>query len=127
MILIADDSKVLRERLAGLLSTLPRVGAIAQAEDAQQALRLARELRPEVLLLDIHMPGGDGIEVLREVKNEQPDTTVIMLTNHAQEAYRERCFALGADYFISKGEGFKKLADTLEGLQPLEAQAGLKS
>lgn len=101
-VLIVDDSLVLRERLVELLAPVKGVQVIAQAQNASEAISSFQSLHPELVILDIQMPGGNGMEVLRQIKLEDPKTKVVILTNHSEPQYRKRCFELKADYFLSK-------------------------
>jgi len=112
-VFIVDDSPVVRERLATLLSDLPSVEIVGQAEIAFEAISATRRLKPDVMLLDISMPGGSGIHVLEMVKQERPAPLVIMLTNFAHEQYRQKCLQLGADYFFDKSTEFEKVLHVL--------------
>ncbi len=112
-VFIVDDSPVVRERLATLLSDLPSVEIVGQAEIAFEAISATRRLKPDVMLLDISMPGGSGIHVLEMVKQERPAPLVIMLTNFAHEQYRQKCLQLGADYFFDKSTEFEKVLSVL--------------
>jgi len=112
-VFIVDDSPVVRERLATLLSDLPSVEIVGQAEIAFEAISATRRLKPDVMLLDISMPGGSGIHVLEMVKKERPAPLVIMLTNFAHEQYRQKCLQLGADYFFDKSTEFEKVLSVL--------------
>ncbi len=107
-VFIVDDSPVVRERLATLLSDLPSVEIVGQAEIAFEAISATRRLKPDVMLLDISMPGGSGIHVLEMVKKERPAPLVIMLTNFAHEQYRQKCLQLGADFFFDKSTEFER-------------------
>src|SRR2546428_3470418 len=112
-VFIVDDSPVVRERLATLLSDLPSVEIVGQAEIAFEAISATRRLKPDVMLLDISMPGGSGIHVLEMVKKERPAPLVIMLTNFAHEQYRQKCLQLGADYFFDKSTEFERVTEVL--------------
>ena len=101
-ILIVDDSPVVRERLTALLAELEGVEVVGQAQDVVGAVAAIRALRPDVVTLDIRMPGGNGIEALAEVKKVQPAPIVIMLTNYPYPQYRKKCLDAGADYFLDK-------------------------
>jgi len=109
LILLVDDSKPTRERLAALLSELDETVVVAQAGNSKEALESIRCLRPEVVILDIQMPGGNGVRVLEAVKRESEPPVVIMLTNHAYLPYREKCAKLGADFFLDKSHDFDHL------------------
>lgn len=67
-----------------------------------EAIISFQSLHPELVILDLQMPGGNGMEVLRQIKLEDPKTKVVILTNHFEPQYRKRCFELKADYFLSK-------------------------
>ena len=113
---IVDDSAALRARLVEMLARIEGIEVVGQAQDAAQALASIHALRPEVVVLDVQMPGGSGIDVLREVKRDYPETIVIMLTNHADSQYRTKCMALRADYFLSKSIDSALLVEICEQL-----------
>ena len=123
MIFIVDDSKALRDRLVSMLSELEGIEVVGQAGNAAEAISDIRRLRPRVVVLDIQMPGGSGIEVLRTIKREAPPTVVVMLTNHTLAQYREKCMELGADYFLDKTRDLDKLTEIF---QDLVSSSGLK-
>ena len=108
-VFIVDDSAVVRERLAQLISELPGVAVIGHADIAFEAIQEIRRLRPACVVLDISMPGGSGIHVLETLKRENPALTVIMLTNFAHGPYRHKCLQLGADHFFDKTTEFEKV------------------
>jgi len=112
-VFIVDDSTVVRERLAQMISGLPGVDLVGQADIAFEAIDGLRRLRPTCAVLDISMPGGSGIHVLETIKREQPALSVIMLTNFAQDQYRQKCLQLGADYFFDKTTEFEKVLEVL--------------
>ena len=94
-VFIADDSDTIRERLIELLAGISGVEIIGEAKDTSQAIASILKLNPEVVVLDIRMPGGSGIEVLKEIKKHVPAPIVIMLTNYPYSQYREKiCEAL---------------------------------
>ena len=101
-VLIADDSGIVRERLAYLLGDVEGLEIVGQAEDAVEAEDLAGELRPDVAILDVRMPRGSGVDVLRAIKRDNPSATVIILTNFVDPEARALCLAQGADYFFDK-------------------------
>lgn len=112
-VLIVDDSIQVRERLIELLSECPEIRIVGQAGTAGQALAAVAELKPDTVILDIRLPGRNGIHLLKEIKATRPRTTVIMLTNYDFEHYREQCRKLGADYFFNKTREFEKVLSTL--------------
>ncbi len=84
---------------------------ISVASDYNSALQQLSVCRYQILLLDINMPGKSGIELLRSIKEQTPETEVIMLTNHSEAFYREQCKELGARYFLDKSNDFLQVPD----------------
>ena len=115
-VLVVDDSAALRQKLIELMSAIEGIKIVGEAQDSNQAIDSIRELRPEVVILDIQMPGGSGIDVLREVKRDFPETVVVMLTGHADPQYRQKCAELKADYFLSKFSDWETLIEIAEQL-----------
>jgi len=118
-VLIVEDSAIMRERIADLLSEFGKdIDLVAQAQDVPQGLEAIRTLEPDVVILDIRMPGGSGIDVLKALKRERPAAGAIMLTNYPYPQYRERCRDAGADFFLEKSSEFDKLPEIIRGLIP---------
>ncbi|MGE5619121.1 MAG: response regulator [Sphingomonadaceae bacterium] len=84
-VLIADDHPVVREGLRALLSCHDDMEAVGEAADGQEAVSRARELRPDVVLLDLLMPGTDGISAIPGILQESPDTRILVLTSYAED------------------------------------------
>lgn len=116
-VFIADDSLVVRERLTTLLNELEGIEIVGQAETVADAITAIRQLKPAVVILDIRMPGGSGIDVLRSIKQDEPATVVIVLTNYPYPAYRKQSLAAGADFFFDKSTEFDQIAKVLEQLK----------
>ncbi len=115
-VFIADDSKVMRERLVEMLSDLPEIEIIGQAKDVGESIESIRALHPDVVILDIRMPGGSGIDVLEDIKKTNAAPVVIVLTNYPYPQYRKKCMALGAEYFFDKATEFEKVTEVIENL-----------
>lgn len=113
-VFISDDSATVRERLVTMALELPEIAVVGQAEDAPGSLDAIRQTRPDVVILDIRMSGGSGIEVLRRLKKMAPAPAVIMLTNFAYEQYRKKCEEAGADFFFDKSTEFDRVPQALE-------------
>ena len=113
-IFIADDSAVLRERLVEMLSELPGIEIVGYAQDVPEALTSIKKLNPDVVILDIRMPGGSGIDVLQEIKKDKQAPVVIILTNYPYPQYRKKCLGLGADYFFDKSTEFEKVTEVFK-------------
>jgi DNA-binding NarL/FixJ family response regulator len=116
MFFIADDSEAVRERLIDLLSEVDGAEVIGQAANAGDAVEGVRRLKPHVVILDIQMPGGSGIDVLKEIKQERLPPVVLMLTNHASPQYRKKCLEWGADFFLDKSRDMECLFTISESL-----------
>lgn len=101
-ILIADDHPVLRSGLRVLLAADPDLEVVGEAGTGEETLRLAEELRPDVVLLDISMPGQSGIETVRRLKAKLPALKVLFLTMHEEEGMLLEALAAGADGYLIK-------------------------
>jgi two-component system response regulator NreC len=112
-ILLADDHNVLRSGLKYLLNAQSDMAVVGEAATGDAALRLARELAPDVLILDITMPGMDGLDVLRELKRVAPTIRVLILTMHEEEGYLRRALALGAAGYCPKGAADAELISAI--------------
>ena len=112
-VLIVDDAKQVRERLISLLAEYPEIKVVAQAGDAKEALEALDRQKPDTVILDIRLPGKNGIELLKEIKAAHPAVTVIMLTNYGFEHYRQQSLQLGADHFFNKTLEFEKVVEIL--------------
>jgi two-component system, NarL family, response regulator LiaR len=101
-VVLADDHALVREGTAELLERAGGIRVVGQAGDGLEALRLVQSLRPDVLLLDVAMPGLDGLEVARRVRHVSPATAVVALTAHDEEAYVLAMLEAGASGYLSK-------------------------
>ena len=101
-LLIVDDHEMVREGLKAMLVSEPDFTLVGDASNAEQALDLVERLRPDVILLDIRLPGVSGIEVCRTVTERYPETAVIILTTFTDESLIAQCIQAGARGFIVK-------------------------
>jgi len=115
-LLIADDSSLLQGYLVDTVRRFQEIRIVGHAEDVPQAVESVAKLRPDVVILDIQMPGGSGIDVLETIKKNKPSPIVIMFTNYPYPQYRKKCLAAGADFFFDKSLEFDALTDTLKSL-----------
>jgi DNA-binding NarL/FixJ family response regulator len=115
-VLAVDDSGIVRERLKDMLSEVTEEEAIGQAKDKPEAIEMVRKLNPEVVILDIEMPGRSGIDLLREIKKRKQPPLAIVLTNQSYPQYRQACIKAGADFFFDKSSEFDKVAQVLKQL-----------
>lgn len=117
-VLIADDSEVVCERLTATLSEIAGIEIIGKAGDTPEAIDSIHQLHPDAVILDIRMPGGSGIEVLKSIKKTNASPVIIVLTNYPYPQYRKTCMTLGADFFFDKSTEFEKVAQALKALIP---------
>ena len=115
--LIVDDSSLVRARIAEKLSRFEHVEVIGSVGDAAEAYNILSIEYPDIVVLDIQLPDGNGIDILKRIKEQHKDTIVVMLTNHAYPAFRAKCLAAGADYFFDKSTEFEKISYVLQSLE----------
>lgn len=102
-VLIADDHTIVRSGVRLLLEAEPDITVVGEALDGVQALDLVKSLEPEVVLLDIAMPGMDGFEAARQIKSRWPNISVLFLTIHRQDEYFFQALKAGASGYVLKG------------------------
>jgi two-component system response regulator DesR len=112
-LLLADDENLIRSALAALLGLEEDVQVVAEASSGDQALALARVHRPDVALLDLQMPGPDGITVAQALRNELPSCASIIVTSHGRPGHLKRALAAGARGFLPKTASARELADAV--------------
>lgn len=112
-ILIADDHEVVRIGLASLLDRQPGFSVVAEAGSGEEAIRAARSLRPDVIVMDIRMPGGSGIDACRTITAEMPTIPVIMLTSYADSEALFEAIDAGASGYVLKRVGSSELVDAV--------------
>ena len=115
-VFIADDSRVVVERLADLLQEVPGVQLVGRANDAPEAIHSIVRTNPDAVILDLQMPGGSGLDVLRSIRRSHPSVWVLICTNYPYPQYREECIAAGANYFLDKSAEFEKIPEILRDL-----------
>ena len=112
-VVVADDSEIVRAHLVALLEATDGIRVVGQADDTPRLLEMVDALRPHVVVLDISMPGGNGIKALQHIKAAHPDTRVVMLTNHSNEFYRKKCMSTGAAFFLDKSSEFERIGEVI--------------
>lgn len=112
-VLVADDAAMIRRRIIEMLDELEVVELAGEAQETQEALSLLKQEKPDVLILDIRMPGGGGGVVLQAAKAQPEPPVVIVFTSFAYPQYRKRFLAEGADYFIDKGTDLERLREII--------------
>ena len=112
-VLLADDHAIVREGVRLLLNTQPDVQVIGEATNGEQAIELARALAPDILLMDIGMPGMNGLEATRALKKELPSVNILVLTMHEGDDYFFRMLAAGASGYLLKGASSEELLNAI--------------
>jgi two-component system invasion response regulator UvrY len=120
-ILIVDDHTVVREGLKQILSRLPDCGEVGEAGDGAQALRQVREHQWDLVLLDVALPGGNGLEALKRIKEERPRLPVLILSMFPEDQYALRVLRAGASGYLTKESAPDQLLSAVR-----EALAGRK-
>jgi DNA-binding NarL/FixJ family response regulator len=115
-VVIADDSVVIRERLRGFLGDIAPVEVVGETGDAPATIAAITELRPDVLILDLFMPGGGGIRVLERLRGAAERPVVIVHTNFPDPEYVKACRRLGAEHFLDKSDNPETLMTLLRSL-----------
>jgi DNA-binding NarL/FixJ family response regulator len=113
-VFIADDSLIVREHLVTMLDELDGIEIVGQADNVAEAISGIQILQPHVVILDIRMPGGNGMDVLQTIKQDEVGPMVIILTNYPYPAYRQKCLKAGADFFLDKSTEFDQIPELFE-------------
>jgi DNA-binding NarL/FixJ family response regulator len=113
-VLAADDQRVVREGLAMLLGLLPDVEVVGTAADGEEALVLADELRPDVILMDLRMPRVDGVEATRRLRASHPEIKVVVLTTYADDRSVIDALRAGALGYLTKDAGADEIRQALQ-------------
>ena len=100
--LLAEDHTIVRKGLRALLADEPDVEVVAEAEDGSEAVRMAQQLRPDVVLMDFSMPGLNGLEATRQIKRWVPEVKVLVLTRYADEEHVSQVLRAGASGYVVK-------------------------
>lgn len=115
-IVLADDEALLRKALSAPLPLEGDITVLAEAEDGAAAVAAVLEHQPDVLVIDLEMPGTDGLEALAELQRRRPEQTVLMLTRHARPGVLRRALKLGVRGFVSKSAEPSHIAEVIEAL-----------
>ncbi|NOZ30280.1 MAG: response regulator transcription factor [Chloroflexi bacterium] len=112
--LIADDHIGFRQSVKRFLASTPGIEVIGEASDGEEAILKARALQPDIVLMDIQMPGTSGLEALRRIRQESPAIKVIMLTIFDERVYREEAQSRGAHGYVVKSSMAKALIPEIQ-------------
>ena len=113
-VLAADDQRVVREGLAMLLGLLPEVEVVGTAANGEEALAMAGELRPDVILMDLRMPKMDGVEATRRLRASHPEIKVVVLTTYADDRSVIEALRAGALGYLTKDAGAEEIRQALQ-------------
>jgi len=124
-VLLVDDSAEVIERLREMLALLPGIEVIGTVADLPEALEAVQTARPDVVLLDLHLPRGSGLQLLDTIKTQKLNSAVIVLTNYDFPQYRKKCVEAGAYAFLDKSTDFTKVPEILATLiKPADRPSG---
>src|SRR5687767_4953666 len=115
-IFLVEDAKAIRNRLATIIAEIDSAELIGYATSVTEATARIAALRPDVVLLDLKLTDGSGLAVLQFVREQAPGTVVVVITNHSDSAYRQRCLTAGARFFLDKSMDLDKLPAILRQL-----------
>ena len=112
-VMIVDDHQMVRNGAKGYLEAQPEISVVAEAESGEQAVRLAREYVPDVVLMDLVMPGMDGVEATRKVKDVSPRTQIIILTSFHEDEHIFPALQAGAISYLLKDVKARELVEAI--------------
>ena len=101
-VMVVDDAATVRHRLLASLRKAHGVTEVAQAASGEEALELLEEFKPDLITLDLMLPGMSGLEVLEEIRKRDAEVKIVILTNYPYPAFRRKCLAMGANQFYGK-------------------------
>lgn len=112
-VLIVDDHVIVREGLRALLETQPDIKIVGEAANGQEALNKVVEVKPDIVLMDITMPGINGLEATRQIKQRNPDVKILVLTVHEGDEYFFKMLTAGASGYFVKGGSSSELVSAM--------------
>lgn len=115
-LLIVDDHILYREGLCSIISRWKNFQVVASAADGQQAIRMAREYRPDMILMEINLPGLNGLDAARHILNEFPETKIVLMTLSENKGYEDQALACGAKGLILKDIPCENLREHIQSI-----------
>ena len=122
-VFIADDSRIVVDRLADLLKDVPKLKVIGTAGSVTEAIPAIQSANPDAVILDLEMPGGSGLDVLREIHQLRPSMSFLVFTNYCYPNCKEECLAAGASFVLDKSSDFERLCEILRRMSTGKAKA----
>ncbi len=110
---IADDSDLVRNRLKEIINEIKNIDLVGEARDANEAIDLLKTLKADIIVIDIRMPGGNGMAVLKDLKTHPNPPIVIVYTSFAYPQYQKAYIDAGADYFFDKAQNTGALLNVI--------------
>ena len=117
-ILLVDDHGFVRESLCALIQAQEGMEVVGEAHNGRQAIQMARELRPDVIVMDLNMPVMDGIKATGHIVTENPEAKILILSLHCDSSSVEAAMQAGAKAYLAKGGSNRELIDTICALAP---------
>ena len=112
-VMVVDDHAVIRRGVQGILHAFPEWELCGEAENGQEAIRLAETLKPDMIIMDVSMPGLNGLEATRIIRNMLPDTKILLLTLHSSTELVRSAFRAGARGYVLKSDAEQELVRAL--------------
>ena len=112
-VLLADDHEIMRQGLRLLLEKHSDMEVVAEANDGQEAIELAGQLKPDVVVMDVNMPGVDGPDATRRIVSSQPDTRIVALSMHSKKGFIIEMLKAGASGYVLKENAFSELVNAI--------------
>lgn len=112
-ILLVDDHEIVRQGLCSLIETIPDIELAAEAENGHSAVKLALEMNPDVIIMDIGLPDISGIEATKRIVSENPEAKVLALSMHSSRQYMKGFFDAGGKGYVCKEDAFVELEQAI--------------
>lgn len=112
-VLVVDDHELVRTGITRLVSDVKGINVIGEAKSGEEAIQLARELIPDVVLMDVKMPGIGGLEATRKLKRIDPDIKVLIVTVHDEDPFPSRLLQAGASGYLTKGADAEEMVQAI--------------
>ncbi len=119
-ILVVDDTSLVVNRLFSLLGEMDADAELLKAASYDEAIAIIAGSAPDIILLDIQMPGKNGIELLADTRKKYPGIIIIMLTNMVSDFYKDLCKEMGANHFVDKSKEFEKIPVIIQSYLPVK-------